>query len=162
MRKIKLANTVKFALISNIDFKKVNKNRWYLTRNKNGTFYASMFICKNGIISTKLMHRFILNLSFKNPSIDHKDRNGLNNQRNNLRVCTKSQNQQNRLKQAKKTSSKYKGVSWCKVNKKWRTQIIVLGKRISLKYHRNEIKAAKAYDKAAIKYFKSFSRTNFK
>src|SRR5215831_3327818 len=45
--------------------------------------------------------------------IDHKDRNYLNNQRDNLRAATYSQNSTNRSK-IKNTSSQYKGVSWAK------------------------------------------------
>ena len=54
--------------------------------------------------------------------IDHKDRNPLNNQKSNLRECTRSQNTMNSRKR-RNSSSKYKGVSWHKASKKWYSRI---------------------------------------
>ena len=90
---------------------------------------------------------------------DHKDRNGLNNTRENLRYATEAQNLQNRG-MPKNNTSGYKGVMWCENKNKWRVQIKANNKRISLGYYSCIIKAAKAYNKAAIKYHGEFAVLN--
>lgn len=93
------------------------------------------------------MHRFIMNCP-KAKEIDHIDGNTLNNQKYNLRICTHAENCQNR-KANKKGSSRYKGVSWFCVIKKWQVKICHNGKSIFLGYYGSEAEAAKAYDKKA-------------
>jgi len=56
--------------------------------------------------------------SFPKNDVDHKDSNGLNNKWVNLRESTYSQNAKNRLLNSNSTS-KIKGVSFHKKNKKW-------------------------------------------
>jgi hypothetical protein len=51
-------------------------------------------------------------------SIDHINHDGLNNRKINLRLCNQSMNNANQRKQTRATSSKYKGVSWCKEKRK--------------------------------------------
>jgi hypothetical protein len=92
--------------------------------------------------------------------VDHKDRNGLNNSRTNLRVGTMSQNSCNRKKK-KGCTSKYRGVHIDKRSGKWMAVIRFEGKSIFLGNFDNEIDAAKAYDKAASKYHGDFASLNF-
>jgi hypothetical protein len=93
--------------------------------------------------------------------VDHKDGDGLNNQRANLRPATNSRNGANRLYSKPNPSSPYRGVWWAKVNKKWRSAIKVDGKYIHLGLFTDEVEAALAYDDAARKFFGEFSRPNF-
>ena len=79
------------------------------------------------------MHRFILRESNSLVITDHKDENGLNNQKDNLRPCTTSKNKMNRGKQANNTSG-FKGVSWHKRMKKWKAEIEAKGKIFFLGY----------------------------
>ena len=89
---------------------------------------------------------------------DHKDRNGLNNTRKNIRPCTDGQNMANSTKRAN-TSSKCKGV-WKNHNKyynKWSVEIRKDGKRKWLGNFETEEEAGKAYLAAAQKIWKEFS-----
>lgn len=119
-------------------------NSYYVICHKNGTSF--------------LLHRLIMG----NPeafSIDHIDGNGLNNQKNNLRICTHNQNMKNRRKNThnnnkKKCSSIYKGVQ-----KMYRAKIVYNGKSKTKEFW-DEIKAAEWYDEMALKYHGEFACTN--
>ena len=91
---------------------------------------------------------------------DHRDGDTLNNLPDNLRNCTNIQNQCNRGKQANNKSG-FKGVTWYKRSKIWRVQIKVYGKVIHLGYYLIPEQAARAYDKAAKKYFGEFAKLNY-
>lgn len=125
-------------LIAKVDdscFEFLSKHKWQAVKMGN-TFYASR--CSNSI----LMHREIMG----NPvgmEIDHINRSGLDNRLNNLRICTRSQNQHNRRKQ--QSSSVYKGVYWKKSANRWCSQIQVDRKNIFLGYFSNEKDASGAY-----------------
>lgn len=95
----------------------------------------------------------------KGKEVDHKDGNGLDNQKSNLRLCTHKQNTRNSI--SIKGTSIYKGVFWCKDRLKWRAGIKNNYKTINLGYYESEVNAAFAYDKAAIKYFGEYARLNF-
>jgi hypothetical protein len=93
---------------------------------------------------------------------DHKDGDGLNNRRKNLRNCSPSQNIHNQRVRSGEKSSRFKGVSWSTEKGKWRAQIIVRPKSIHLGYFDDEEDAAEAYDEAAIKYFGAYANLNIK
>jgi len=149
MKKIKLT-TGEYTLISNKDFKKTIKYNYYL---KNG--YAQTTSFRNRIY----LHRLIMDFPKKGLEIDHKDGNRLNNQRSNLRICTRKQNQGNRVS-GKNSSSKFKGVSWEKKKLKWRASMTCNKKTIYLGSFKVEEDAALAYNKMAKKYFGKFARLN--
>jgi hypothetical protein len=102
------------------------------------------------------MHRFIMNTP-DGMETDHRDMIRLNNQRYNLRTCTKAQNQRNRTKLSNNTSG-FKGVTFN--NGRIQSQIKIDGKLIYLGTFPTPIKAAQAYNDAAIKYFGEFARLN--
>lgn len=67
------------------------------------------------------MHRLITNAP-AGLEVDHVDRNGLNNQRSNLRLCTHKENGQNsKIPSDNKTG--VKGVTWDTQRGKWLVQI---------------------------------------
>lgn len=93
-------------------------------------------------------------------SVDHIDRNPANNTPSNLRPATRQQQSRNQSKR-QGTSSRFKGVSWCKAMCKWRSSIRINGKEKSLGYFDNEVDAARAWDAAAMKIDPEFYTTNF-
>lgn len=123
---------------------------------------TDLFYCrgqKNKI--RHMMHRIIwerYNKLDKKQKIDHKDNNGLNNQKENLRIATTKQNGFNRRKNIKFTST-YKGVSKGYRNW-WRAGIKLDNKTISIKNFESERDAAIAYDIYAKKYFGEFAKPN--
>jgi hypothetical protein len=107
-----------------------------------------------------LGHRivFLYHHGYLPKSIDHIDRNPLNNKIDNLRECTQSQNIINATKRSKCTSI-YKGVHWNK-NGKWQSSIAINGKQIYLGSFNEESDAAQAYNLAAEQYFGEFAHFN--
>lgn len=103
------------------------------------------------------MHRFIMGLCFGDKFyVDHIDGNPLNNQRNNLRVCTPTQNQYNR-KIGSNNKSGFKGVTVSESENRWRSQIKVNGKIIYLGTFLTPEAAHEAYCAAALKYHGEFA-----
>ena len=92
--------------------------------------------------------------------VDHRDTNSLNNQRFNLRLCTRAENSRNRRPQ-QRCSSMYKGVYWRKISKKWQSQITFEGQYYNLGSLKDERQAALFYDIAAVHFFGEFARLNF-
>jgi hypothetical protein len=91
--------------------------------------------------------------------VDHKDRNGLNNIYSNLRIATHSQSSMNRGPRIN-SSSDYKGVNWHAAQRKWAIRITVKGSTMSLGYTDDENKAARIYNRAAIRFHKEFACLN--
>ena len=77
----------------------------------------------------------------------------------NLRICSRSENNQNQQLSGNNTSG-YKGVSWNKPNSKWRARIVISGKTQHLGCYHTPEAAAEAYDKAAIQHYGEFACTN--
>ena len=92
--------------------------------------------------------------------VDHIDRNPFNNCKDNLRICTVHQNTFNRAKYRGNPTSKYKGVSWNAKHKRWYAFIRFNGKRIYLGNFEVEANAARAYNDAAMQFFKEFAYLN--
>ena len=112
----------KVALIDDADYSLVKPFKWHATKNGNN-YYAERLIRLNGKRTMLRMHRLILN-SKSHELTDHKDMDSLNNQKYNIRKCTHSQNHMNK-KSYKNSSSKYKGVSWNKRDKRWMAKIVL-------------------------------------
>ena len=159
MKKIKLTQG-QFALVDDEDFERVNQFKWYANYNsKLKSFYAIRNLRKeNGKRAAISMHSYIMNTP-NGMCTDHRNHITLDNQKSNLRVCTRQQNQCN-MKLRKKTSSKYKGVIWNKISKKWVAGVRFNSQLIYSGSFELEIEAAKAYNKKAEELHGSFAFLN--
>lgn len=102
------------ATVDDADYDIVNRYHWHADVYPNDVVYARSNTVINGKKTTVLMHRIIMGNGAKDfPLIDHKDRNGLNNTRRNLRWADRSGNLANTPSRPG-SSSKYKGVTWDK------------------------------------------------
>lgn len=104
------------------------------------------------------MHRLILAV-VKSQQIDHKDHNGLNNRRDNLRLCNGSENGYNKPP-ALNNSTGYKGVHYYKKRDNYQVNIVVGKKRIHGGYFKKIEDAAKKYNELALKYHGEFAYLN--
>lgn len=144
------------AVIDEADHAEVAQYRWH-ARVDNHVVYAARNAKKaGGGYSTLRLHTFLTGWS----RVDHIDGNGLNNCRSNLRAATALENNQNASKRAA-AYSQYKGVSWCKRERRWFAQIQHRRQHRHLGYHATEVEAALAYDAAARELFGAFARPNF-
>jgi len=139
MKEIALTNNMT-AFISECDYDRVIEKKWYGLRTKKTCYVRCT---QNG----QLLHRFILNVNDSSVEIDHKDHNGLNNTRENIKIASRSDNVKNRRKHRGK--SKYMGVTKHRFGG-WQAQITIEGNQKYLGLFKNEIDAAKAYNHAAI------------
>ena len=175
MKSIQLMGN-KVALVDDCDYENLMRYKWEYIAPKNscGNEYARTRATINGKRIGTLMHRMIMS-STKGQIIDHKDRNGLNNQRENLRVCSMAENAWNRKVQ-KSNLLGFRGV-----HKRYSTVKIKNRKGEEVTYQRkpryiafirhngNNIYigsfltpevAAEAYNQAALKYYGEFAYLN--
>ncbi len=138
-------------LVDDKDFEELNQYKWYFTAQG----YAARDTRVNGKRVQILMHRLLLNPP-KGLFTDHKDKDKLNNQRNNLRVATKAQNGWN-VNPRKRNKSGHLGVYFFKRDKTWQAQLTYLGKRIHLGYFKEIEDAIKARKLASKRYYGVFS-----
>ncbi len=150
------------ALVDDEDFEWLSRWKWHAWKCRHHkTYYARRQAGKTEL----LMHRVILGLS-RGDGIqsDHADRDGLNNCRGNLRICTRAQNGTNRSSATGSTSS-YLGVSWDRTRGKWKAASVMPrqgpGRRVNLGRFDDEQDAARAYDRFAIEHFGEFANPNF-
>jgi hypothetical protein len=135
----------------------VTRHRWFAFKDGH-TSYAATNVGIGKAKRPALMHRMLL--GFPESFVDHRDGDGLNNRRENIRLATRSQNQFNRRKTEGMTSC-FKGVNR-KSNGKFQASISLgnNAKRWSRVFTSEET-AARAYDVKAAEWFGEFARLNF-
>jgi hypothetical protein len=129
------------ALIDRADVDKVLafEHRWYATWHKSTQQYFAQANIKgsNGKWTRISLHSFIVDVP-DGYDVDHINHNMLDNRKANLRICTRSQNLQNRKgAQSNNLSSGIRGVSWDHSRRKWLAHVTVMGKQIFLGRHDN-------------------------
>lgn len=158
MRKIPLTQG-KFALVDDADYEWLSQWKWCAWKNQAGNFYAIRNAPRtDGKRRTIRMHQVIMGTLGK-VLTDHRDGEGLNNQRHNLRTCTPCQNVRNQRKH-RDGGSKYKGVHWDSARAQWAAKIYVDGRTVALGRYKSEEVAARAYDSKARECFGEFARVN--
>ena len=158
MKTIQLTQN-KISLIDDGDYSGLSKYKWYAVLSRNKNWYAVRYFKIDNKYASISMHRQILGLQKGDKrEVDHKDHDGLNNQRYNLRVCTHQENDFNRKYQPH--SSKFKGVNLTKG--KYMARIKLNGKKLYIGLYENEIEAARAYDEKAKELHGEYAGLNFK
>ena len=148
----------KVALVDDADWEWLSQWKWTFMKSTglaNGEGYAYRKEERRSL----LMHRTIMDAPH-GTEVDHRDMDGLNNQRSNLRLATSSQNKYNRRSQ-RGSKSRFIGVSWHIRTSNWQSQITSQGEHKKLGYFVDEVEAAKAYDRAARELHGEFARCNF-
>ena len=152
---ISKSESTKYAMVDDDDYDFLIQYKWYGVQQRGENWYAILSSSRYG---ASRMHRLITNVQ-KGQVVDHIDHNGLNNQKNNLRVCTMSENCKN-TSSRKDSTSKYLGVSFHKMTKKWQASVYNNQTQIYIGLFKNEIDAAKAYNESAKKYHGEFANIN--
>jgi hypothetical protein len=151
MKEIKLTQG-KVAQVDDEDYDELNQYKWDAIKTRSGIWYARRRTSRTTRI---MMHQQMTSYI----ESDHKDGDGLNNQRINVRDCTHQQNCQNRRK-SKSCSSIFKGVSYCQSRNLWAAHLKHNGKGHYLGRFKSEVEAAIRYNLKAIELFGEFARLN--
>lgn len=152
---IPLANNKGFALIDEQDHALVSRYRWYIHHTDTGD-YARTDMPGTG--EKVYLHRLLMAAKF-DELVDHKDFNGLNCVRSNMRIATKAQNQMHHRIPSNNTSG-YKGVSVARGNR-WRAYVSCGGKQYSEGTFDTPEEAARAHDRKALQLHGEFAFLNF-
>ena len=156
MREIQLTQG-KSTYVDDDDYDRLSQFKWHVYQAKNGVWYAKRSMRGNTIY----MHREVLNLPIKKGSgkeVDHIDRNGLNNQKYNLREATRPQNVV--CGRIRSNKSGYRGIRQI-YGGKYIARIGVRGERLYIGLFNTAESAARAYDQYAIEIYGEFAVLNF-
>jgi hypothetical protein len=134
---------------------------WRAYKHRN-TYYARTHqpCLADGSQRTLLLHQLIARLIGIDGPADHKNGDGLDCRAYNLRPGPALLNGANQRKQARRTSSIYKGVSFTRPGK-WRAQLTLVGQCQHLGYFPTAEEAARAYDAEALRVWGDYACLNF-
>lgn len=145
------------ALLDSDDLKAViAAGGWYVRYSGASIYVARNIPLPNGKRTTQFLHTFLTGW----PLVDHRNGDGLDNRRSNLRPATRSENARNR-RPHRNNSSGFKGVSFHITKRRWGAAIKAGGLQQHLGYFPSSEATARAYDAAAVELHGAFARTNF-
>jgi hypothetical protein len=148
------------AVIDSSDVVYVVGNKWHIRKGRY-TLYAARWISVGGRATPLHLHRAILGLKYGDKKmVDHKNQNGLDNRRVNLRITTAAINNYN-CRMRKTNKSGFRGVCWKERYQKWHAQISFGGKVLHCGYFYTAEEAARAYDSNSEKLWGDNAFLNF-
>lgn len=152
------------AIVDDEDYQWLLTWKWHYHKNKHSRVgYARRRAIVSGKVVLLRMHREILKRHRKlirGRQVDHRDCDGINNRKRNLRVTGSRGNRQN-VKTYRNNTTGFKGVHRYKATGRFSAGIRVNGLRIHLGYFSDRLDAARAYDRAAKRHFGRFAQLNF-
>jgi hypothetical protein len=154
MRAIQLTQG-QVTIVDDADYSWINEFQWYAAKINYGVgFYACRKIRRRPVG----MHRIIMGVE-NDPSVDvdHINNDALDNRRENLRICSRSENCMNKVMHRDNRSG-FKGVS--RSGNRFQAKIKANGKQRYLGTFKTPEEAARAYDAAAKEHFGAFARLN--
>jgi len=158
-RRIYLGEDV-WTIVEPADYYRVGNIKWCLGGHERKLYAIGGIRNNKGGVKTVYLHREIM-MASKGQIVDHKNCDSLDNRRANLRLATHAQNSSNKRKTRSKTTSRFIGVSFEKLQHRWAVKIKHKGKSYWIGGFKSELEAAKARDIAAKKYHGEFARLNF-
>jgi hypothetical protein len=142
--------------VSNMGNVRNDRTNRILQPGVDGNGYFVVNLCKNEKPKTMRVHKLVANAFIEKPDdktcVDHKNNNKLDNNINNLRWVTYTENNQN-ASISSRNSSGVKGVSFYKNLQKWRAHIKIDGILIHIGYYNTIEEAAQARIKRARQAF---------
>lgn len=180
MKSIVLTRGRKAYVDANV-YENLNAYRWHWVDGGKANGYAMRWLAKGDPLRSenqspgRYLHHDVLGVS-GSVHVDHRNENGLDCRKENLRIADRSKNGANRSKFTGRFTSKYKGVvdrskhfarshmravKVRAIDRPWLARIRVKGQLINLGLHATERDAAVAYDRAAVQHFGEFAKTNF-
>lgn len=146
-------------MVDDEDYEWISSFNWSAEVGKKSVYAVRNARNESGCRKTQRMHRLIMGVTDPKIDIDHKNHNGIDNQRINLRVSTTSQNMKNR-RVGRNNTTGFKGVSWHKRDEKYSAQYGVNGKKINIGSFDCPIEAARHYNKVALEHGEGFELLN--
>jgi hypothetical protein len=147
------------AIVDEDDLEMLSGFKWKPLRLSHDTYAVSSFVT-NGRHHTIYMHRMVM-LPDPALDVDHVNMDGLDNRKDNLRACTRSENLHNSALRKNSTTG-YKGVSpIARRPGYWQVGLRIGEERVFVGEFDNPIKAAVAFDAVARERLGEFARLNF-
>lgn len=150
-----------FALVDDEDYKELSKYKWYADYRPRSCYIRRMER-RNTPEGPRQRYVYLHRQIMQPPpgmQVDHINSDATDNRRENLRICTRSQNNQNARRRVDSKHS-YKGV-WITKGGKYASRIRNGNKRVHIGVYDNEVLAAKAYDQKAKELFGAYAKLNF-